>query len=222
MAKPTTQHRELTARELKLLRLVPEDGVALGRLRREHGFGINMIRRLARWQHLSAARVPGLGTRLHVSEIGRCFATRPELAWVEEPTMDPRDTEQLRGLVERWIICDLWAMQYLIKPRLVDEVFGDGRRLLLLTPIMHRPNRFVIRMDSKQDITHGGEWLYEIETAIEEEYPDWPWAEDYGLTRHEDEEAEDDSRLSFEDGVGWGECNWPQVVEPAPHRNLNG
>jgi len=96
-------------------------------------------------------------------------------------------------------------------PRLVTRIFGDGRRLLALYPIMHRPNHFVVRMDSSIDITHADDWLEEIYEEIEEEFHEWPWARAYGLRWHADESAENDSRLSWNDGSSWSEMRWPRL-----------
>ncbi len=125
--------------------------------------------------------------------------------------MNVRNTEQLRKLVERWQIAKMWGQRYRIKPRLVSEVFGDGRRLLCLYPIMFRPNHFIVRMDSKIDMQENFDWLDKIYESIEEEFYEWPWAKAYGRTWHEDESADMDSRLSFSDGSSWGEMQWPRL-----------
>lgn len=52
-------------------------------------------------------------------------------------------------------------------------------------------------------------WLDLIYEAIEEEYYEWPWAEEYGLSWHEDETANMDSRLNMGEGSSWCEMDWP-------------
>lgn len=137
----------------------------------------------------------------------------PPLEWSKHPTMNPRNTNQLRPLIERWQIATLWTQRHRIMPRLVTEVFGDGRRLLKLFPIMYRPNHFVVRMDSKISIDYGDDWLHEIYNAIEEEFVEWPWAKAYGLKWHEDDGDENDSRISFRDGSCWSEMYWPRLKQ---------
>lgn len=140
------------------------------------------------------------------------MATRnPKLEWSPSPTMDPHDTDQLRPLIERWQVRRLWTVPHRIKPRLVTKVFGDGRKLLAVFPIMFRPNHFVVRMDSKIETTYADDWLDDIYSAIEEEFYEWPWARQYGLKYHDDDGAENDSRLSFNDGSCWSEMDWPRV-----------
>ncbi len=133
------------------------------------------------------------------------------LEFIDHPTMNVRNTRQLKPLIERWQIERLWGQPHRIMPRLVTEVFGDGRRLLALYPIMYRPNHFVVRMDSKIEITYADDWLDEIYTSIEDEFYEWPWAKAYGLKWHEDDGADDDSRISFEDGSCWSEMGWPRL-----------
>lgn len=138
-----------------------------------------------------------------------------EIEHSDEPTMDVRDTDALRPLIEHEQVDYLWGQPYRITPRLVSTVFGNGQRLLCLYPIMFRPNHFVVRMDSTVSIRHADDWLDEIYNAIEEEFYEWPWARSYGLTLHENASADDDSRLSFEDGSTWGEMDWPRPEKAA-------
>lgn len=74
-----------------------------------------------------------------------------------------------------------WGRMHWISPRLVREVFGDGRTLLEIQPLNTRPDFYVIRVDSSVgkrelfdctvDGTEDGEDLAEaILCAIEDEY----------------------------------------------------
>lgn len=139
-----------------------------------------------------------------------------DIEWVDHPTMSPRNTEQLRPFIERWQTAYLWSNPHRIKPALVNAVFGDGRTLLKLYPIMFRPNHFVVRIDSATNTRHADDWLDDIYEAIEEQFYEWPWAKAYGLTWHEDDGADDDSRLSFADGSSWGEMKWPRLRRRTP------
>lgn len=42
-----------------------------------------------------------------------------------------------------------WGSTYDFTPALLDKVYGDGKRLLMLFPIMERPRYWVVRIDSK-------------------------------------------------------------------------
>jgi hypothetical protein len=85
-------------------------------------------------------------------------------------------TETLRRRVERRQKAYLWGQPHMITPRLVDEVFGDGRVLLKLWPIMYRPSYYVVRIDSKWDLSNYGDenlladHLDEVYEAIEAQF----------------------------------------------------
>lgn len=56
--------------------------------------------------------------------------------------------EQLRAHIERARIMRFWGTEYEITPLLIDEIFGDGLKLLAVTPLFTRPNFYVVRVDS--------------------------------------------------------------------------
>ncbi len=135
-----------------------------------------------------------------------------KLEWQDNPTMNPRNTKQLSALIERRHRVDWWGRRQIITPQLVTRVFGNGRKLLQLFPMMFRPNHFVVRVDSSLD-THDMDFdlLGEIYEEIEEEFVEWPWASAYGFKWHEDEGADCDSRIKWEDGSTWNEMKWPRI-----------
>ena len=45
--------------------------------------------------------------------------------------VDPRDTESLRAAIEVEHNVHFWGYDYKVTPRLVDQVFGDGKRRTL-------------------------------------------------------------------------------------------
>lgn len=77
----------------------------------------------------------------------------------------------------------LWGQPHTVTPVLVSEVLGDGEKLLILSPLMTRPNYYVVQIDSSWDID-GEEFrdhLDEIYDAVEMEFgsdaedEDAPW-----------------------------------------------
>lgn len=120
-------------------------------------------------------------------------------------------TEELRPLVERRQRVRWWGRYEWITPRLCGEVFGDGKQLIALAPIMFRPNHFIVRIDSGWNINnHASDCellidnLDEIYDAIEEEFCDWPWAKKYGLKGEE-------ARIDWNDGSAWWNEKWPEL-----------
>lgn len=127
---------------------------------------------------------------------------------------------ELRSAIERRTYMTYWGQRRWVIPRLVDRVFGDGRKLLGLSPIMFRPHYFVVRIDSAWSLSNCDadasmppeDWLDDVYDAIEEQFVEWPWAQEYGFIWHEDETADCDSRVSFDDGRVWWEMYWPMLT----------
>ena len=141
----------------------------------------------------------------------------PLIEWVDHPTMNPRNTNQLRPLIERRTCKYLWGKRHFVVPRLVDKIFGNGRTLLALYPINFRPYHFVVRIDSGWSISNWvdgpktpSEWIDEVYDATEEEYVEWPWAKTFGLRWSDDEQADCNSRISWDGGSCWDEMGWPR------------
>lgn len=90
----------------------------------------------------------------------------------------------------------LWTKPYWVQPALVKRRFGNGKKLLALTPIMHRPNYYLVWIDDRWDLHNGDEWLDvldQIWEAIGEEF----------CSRSEDS---DDYQWPEEDSAGG--CAW--------------
>lgn len=129
------------------------------------------------------------------------------------------ETRRLRALIERPERCTFWGQPHTITPRLIAEVFGDGRQLVCITPIASRPNYFVVRVDSTvtnigyTDSPSGYSSIIEdIMLAQEDEYGDF---RDEDLT-------EDEKHFPIVDwGIGylWGKPflvgEWKPT--PSPH-----
>lgn len=88
-----------------------------------------------------------------------------------------KETRRLRRLIERPERCQFWGQWYTITPRLIGQVFGDGKNLICVTPLATRPNYFVVRIDSsvrdvRDPFPADGQWslLEDIMLAAEDEY----------------------------------------------------
>lgn len=81
-------------------------------------------------------------------------------------------TDEEKAFLTRPHTRHLWGEPHTVTPALVEHVFGDGERLLVLTPIMTRPNYYVVQIDSAWEV--GGaeffEHIDEIYDAIHEQY----------------------------------------------------
>jgi hypothetical protein len=42
----------------------------------------------------------------------------------------------------------LWGRAYMVRPALVKQRFGNGKRLIALIPILHRPNYYLVYVDN--------------------------------------------------------------------------
>jgi hypothetical protein len=78
-----------------------------------------------------------------MSNIPKLYVRRKP-ASMSQKTIDHR----LREALERRQRASLWGQQYLIKPRLCDKIFGDGRQLVGFEPLDARPSYYIVRVDS--------------------------------------------------------------------------
>jgi hypothetical protein len=111
---------------------------------------------------------------------------------------------ELRKLVERRYRTTFWGGKYLVSPKLVSEAFGDGKRLIHMTPLNTRPQYYVVRVDSKCDTTSDEfrDQLDAIYDAIDDQF---------GNTSCES--MEDEPWPAHNDNCGhcWGKMEWPTV-----------
>ena len=134
----------------------------------------------------------------------------------------PPTTEQLRAIIEVEQDVTMWGQPHRVTPRLVSEVFGDGRLLLEIIPLATRPNFYVVRVDSSWGWNEGGrnndapirDHLDEIYDAIEDEYgdtvcdcPDLPAEPDPDCHCTRDFPA-----LRLDSGCSWAPAYWPAKV----------
>jgi len=125
--------------------------------------------------------------------------------------------KQLKNLIEVECTCRFWGADHAITPRLVDEIFGDGKQLIQLEPLNTRPDYYVVRIDSKWSLENSAEsdsfieHLEEIYDAIEDQFGRWCRCEE------EDCDCEEDQSfpvLSTDCGSGWFPMDWPAGLLP--------
>lgn len=114
----------------------------------------------------------------------------------------------------------LWGDTSTVVPALADKVFGDGRALLVLTPLSTRPNFFIVRIDSGWTIGDEGinhdlwDHLADIYGALEDQFGP---AEDDG-------ECHPWPAVDLDSGSSWARADWPSLpgVELVPHPRAPG
>lgn len=98
-----------------------------------------------------------------------------------------------------------WGCSYTITPRLLHTQFGDGKRVMHLTPLATRPDYYIFCFDSKSDIDSDAFYdeLDYIYMALEDEFgrSEEDWEHDNGRTYHKHHDFP-----AFNDSCGtcWG------------------
>lgn len=133
-----------------------------------------------------------------------------------------REMEALRATVERRQAASLWGKKHFVTPRLCFTVFGDGRKLIFLTPMSTRPNWYVIRIDSKwsldnhesdDELLPPRDWTDDVIDALEEQFGTGEKLNGNGETYRD---AWFPQVLHIDMGFSWGEEVWPKGLEPKP------
>lgn len=120
-----------------------------------------------------------------------------------------RRTARLRKVIERRQRATLWGKVYYVTPRLVTEVFGDGRQLIWLAPLATRPNWYVVRIDSRWKLSNHetGDLLHDhlddIYNSIEAEF-------DVSNSGDVDSVTRPWPAFDHSCGCGWGAQDWPR------------
>lgn len=128
------------------------------------------------------------------------------------------DTDTLRRQIEVKRRGWMWGQRVgFITPRLLDKVFGDGRRLMAVFPLMLRPRHIVVRVDSSTnslvDEDKNGECVIDAIYAAAEEQ----WPRCYCARCRPDEEEPDATCAGFprsidwSDGSSWADIDWPDL-----------
>lgn len=88
-----------------------------------------------------------------------------------------------------------WGSDYEVTPLLCDTIFGDGLLVIAFVPLNTRPERYVVRIDSKTDLDSDA-WYDEIDnvwTALEEQFGEASYQNDAGEWQHDEWPAVDSS-----------------------------
>jgi hypothetical protein len=103
----------------------------------------------------------------------------------------------------------LWTQPYTVRPALVKKKFGNGKRLIGLYPIMHRPKYYLLWIDDKWDLENSGdEWLDQLDDI---------WcqiAEEFGSRPHADEKRYRWPEEDSSDGCAWFVADADDVLPP--------
>lgn len=123
---------------------------------------------------------------------------------------DMRLHKILKERVERRHKVHFWGCDYFVRPRLVDEIFGDGQQLMKLFPLDTRPNYYVVRIGTGwiDSCDRGSDEfldrLDEICEAIDDQF---------GIAEGEDGGYRDDSRFPEHhehSGHSWVAAKWKE------------
>jgi len=120
--------------------------------------------------------------------------------------------DKLRAAIEKPREVFFWGQASTITPRFVAEILGDGRQLIWFETMNHRPNYYVIRVDSSWAVSFDGDPTdyvcdhhAEICDAIADEYGEMCRGED----ECDDADCCDCDRgfpeLSASSGASWGD-----------------
>lgn len=77
--------------------------------------------------------------------------------------MEPSALDDLRTRIEVEETARLWGQKHTITPRLVGQIWGDGKKLIGIQPLNTRPNYYVVCGDSNWDLE--SDEFMDLETA---------------------------------------------------------
>lgn len=107
----------------------------------------------------------------------------------------------------------LWTQPHMVAPALVKAKFGNGKKLIGLLPIMHRPKYYLVWVDDSWDLENSGDvWLDKLDEvwmAISQEFGERP--RDSSLPYRWPEE-------DSSDGCCWFEADADDVLPPRMRR----
>jgi hypothetical protein len=117
-----------------------------------------------------------------------------------------------------------WGQPHTVKPVIVDEVFGDGEKLICLSPTNHRPEYYVVQVDSSWNLDNFAEGellcehLDEIYDAIEGQF-----GRPYEHGDHEEDECPDEEKcyVGFPGLSEDGGCSWGEIELQASNNGVN-
>lgn len=121
--------------------------------------------------------------------------------------------ETLRQHIEGVYETKFWGQPCTCDPKLIETVFGDGRRLIYYTPLATRPNYYIVRVGSDWDDDVYIERMEEVYEAIEADFGNADDSQYDPETGHSLKEWEQLDWPAFHDGGGcYGFTDWPERV----------
>ena len=134
---------------------------------------------------------------------------------VKEQTATCDNNMLVAGLsLEEWIAKEtaprtvsLWGQEYPdFKPYLCENIIGDGLQLVYLGTINNRPHYWLIRIDSKTDVSSDDFDFEDILQLIEEECGRCEGIDECESCQENGEECE------YPNNISWGGGHWGMVV----------
>jgi hypothetical protein len=123
---------------------------------------------------------------------------------------------ELKTRIEQPEEVTFWGAKYVITPAFVRAKFGDGKKLLNIIPLNTRPDRYVVRVDSRLITSNWHEGQPHIQDCLDYILEAIEW--EYGSARQFDEDDNEIEEkapwpaLDESVGVGWGEERWRHVL----------
>lgn len=113
--------------------------------------------------------------------------------------------EKVLAQLQRSRVVEFWGQKYRVRPRLLNELLGDGKKLIWFEFMDHRPSYYILRVDSQWDMDNSGstpfcDHLSEVYFALENQFG-----------RSRDEDDPEDVHREFPavpdepTGSAWGE-----------------
>lgn len=120
----------------------------------------------------------------------------------------------------------LWGQPHFVTPRLVDWIHGDGLKVIYLTPLATRPDYYLVRIDSKVEMSNHAKGavfadvvlpsLYEeIESEFLNRIDEYEHDNGRTYTKHHCWPALDDSC-----GCAWGVIETLSIPDRRPERRV--
>lgn len=124
-----------------------------------------------------------------------------ESDYAESWPMTARQFSYWRKRVGRRTKVRFWGQTHWVTPRLCELAWGDGRKVIGVTPIDTRPNYYLVRVDSKTELDpdEGPSFrdiLDDVLDALEDQY---------GPSHDEDGESLPWPAADMSNGVSWWE-----------------
>jgi len=108
----------------------------------------------------------------------------------------------------------LWTQGHMVRPALVKRKFGNGRRLVAIAPILHRPHYYLVWVDDGWDLNNSDEWLDQLDGIWE------AIADEFGSRDSESERRYEWPEEDSEGGCAWWRATLDDIATPRGRRRL--